>query len=365
MLGPSLNVAHLAVATSGAAVMIALGFLPRPSRSTLLWSSVFVIAMASAYGSIAAEEYDSVPLWLVSMAVFLPAPLVVWSGLRALRGVRRTYVWVAPVVAVIAASVLLATVGSGPGFHVVARTVVLICALSNVLVLRELMRRPSGARGVGLPLIVASAMWIVLGVVGAIASVLGLTQNYAMLTQSNAVAIIVYLICALASLLLLTREEDRPQRTRGAETFAARWTDRLRRAAVGGERTWSVLDLRLDDVDQLRAAAGETGFDRIAERFDRAVREAFPAEADLASPTPGRMLVLLARTPASIRACVRRLSDDLAVVDLDAPLLVQLSVTVGMARVEQVGYELDALLADAEADIALAESDGAEPVSQY
>ena len=349
MLGPSLNVAHLAVATVCAVLMVSLGFLRGPSRPTVLWTGVFVVAMASAYGSIAAADLDSVPLWLLSMGIMLPLPLLIWSGLRAQRGERTTHAWLAVVVGAIATTVLLVGFGS-PGFHILARSVVLLSTLANVLVLMELFRRPGNGRGASLPLVVVSGAWILLGVVGFIASLLNITKNYALLTQSNSVAIIVYLICVLVSLLLIVRETPGGAGPRSPSSFHLRAADRLARAQAGGERTWALLDIRLDDAQELRVAAGETGFTRLSERFQTGVRAAFPAEADIAATGPGRALVLIARTPATIRACVRSLLDDLATIDPEAPLSVQLSASVGWAGVDSVGYELDALLAAADAD---------------
>ena len=49
MLGPSLTVAHLAIATICTALMIGLGFLARPGRATVLWSAMFAMAMAKRH----------------------------------------------------------------------------------------------------------------------------------------------------------------------------------------------------------------------------------------------------------------------------------------------------------------------------
>jgi hypothetical protein len=339
--------------------MVGLGFLRGPSRPTVLWTGVFVVAMASAYGSIAAADLDSVPLWLLSMGIMLPTPLLIWSGLRAQRGARVTFAWLAVVGGAVATTVLLVGFGS-PGFHILARSVVLLSTLANVLVLMELLRRPTGGRGTSLPLVVVSGAWILLGVVGFIASLLNITKNYALLTQSNSVAILVYLICVLVSLLLIVRETPGGGAGTSRSSFHLHVAERLARAQVGGEHTWTLLDIRLDDAHELRAAAGETGFTRLTERFQTIVRGAFPAEADIDATDPGRALVLIARTPAKIRACLRSLLEELATIDADAPLSVQLSASVGWADVDSAGYELDALLSAAEEDAISAMASGGE-----
>ena len=69
MLGPSLTVMHLAIATVCTGLMIGLGFLARPQRSTVLWSSVFVVAMASAVVAMASAMTGSQLSSLISMAL--------------------------------------------------------------------------------------------------------------------------------------------------------------------------------------------------------------------------------------------------------------------------------------------------------
>jgi hypothetical protein len=358
MLGPSMTVAHLAIATTCTALMIGLGFLARPGRATVLWSSMFVVAMASAYGSIAAEDLDSVPLWLISTGMILMVPPLVWSGLRAARGAALTFAWVAPVIGIGAIGTFLASVGSAE-FHVLARGVVLLCSLTNILVLVELARRPERGRGVALPLALISGIWIVLGVVGLVAGALRIGPNYELLTQSNAVGILIYLVAALATLLLISRDRPASPGARGEDSFRAMAADRLARAAAARERTWTLLDIRLDDADDLRAAAGD-GFGQLSARFHSAVRELFPAEADIAAVDDARALVLVSRTPATLRTHTRRLLDDLASIDADAPLGLQLSASIGWADVDTVGYDLGPLFAAAERHALTAIADGGD-----
>ena len=96
------------------------------------------------------------------------------------------------------------------------------------------------------------------------------------------------------------------------------------------------------------------------------MRSAFPAEADIAAVDDARALVLVSRTPASgvapaHGACI----DDLATMDADAPLGLQLSASIGWADVDTVGYDLRALLSAAErhalAAIATAATAGSAP----
>lgn len=357
MLGPSLTVAHLAITTVCTALMIGLGFLSRPSRATVLWSSMFVLGLVSAYGAVRAEVLDSDRLWLLSVGALLSAPALVWAGLRAMRGARRSYAWGAAVIGVAVIVILLAGAGR-PGFHVLGRTVFLLTTLVNVLVIIELVRRPERGRGITLPLVLASGMWVVIGSVGLLAALLDMTANYELLTQSNAVAVIVYMVCALVTLLFIARGNTPIGRDAEGVAFRAIAADRLRRAEAGGEHTWTLLDIRLDDPDDLRAAAGDAGFEALSERFHRTVRASFPAEADIAAVSPSRAMALLARTPSMVRTGARRLLDDLAEVDPDGPLAVQLSASIGWASVAELGYNFDQLSATAEQRASVAAADG-------
>jgi hypothetical protein len=359
MLGPSMTVAHLAIATTCTALMIGLGFLARPGRATVLWSAMFAIAMGSAYGSIASDDLDSVPLWLVSTGAILMVPPLAWSGLRAARGATLTFAWLAPVLGVGAIATFLVSLGS-PGFHVLARGVVMLCALTNVLVIIELARRPERGRGAALPLTLVSGIWIVMAVIGLVASALEVGEDYQLLTQSNAVGILVYLVAALVTLLLICRDQAARHAAPNQASFQALIADRLARAATAHERMWTLLDIRLDDVGDLRAATGEGGFDRLSTRFHSAVRSAFPAEADIAAVDDARALVLVSRTPAAVRTCARRLLDDLATMDADAPLGLQLSASIGWADVDTVGYDVRALLSAADRYALAAIADGGD-----
>lgn len=359
MLGPSLTVMHLAIATVCTALMIGLGFLARPQRSTVLWSTVFVVAMAGAVGAMASAALESRVSWLVSMTLTLILPAIVWSGLRAHAGARRTYAWMAPALGAVV--LVIFVVGAGtPGFHVTGRVTMLIAAIFNVLVLQELFRRPERGRGAAVPLVLASVLWMLLSVVGVIASILNIQENYELLTQTNAVGLAVYLICTLVSLLFFARGDGIAAVTANASAFRAVAADRLRRARAAEEHTWTLLDIRLDDPDDLRAAAGETAFAGLSTRFHDIVRATFPPEADVAAHDDTRAVVLIARTESAVRSLVRQLMEQLATTDDEAPIMLQLSASIGWADAATADYDLDALMAVASSRAEQAVADGGD-----
>jgi hypothetical protein len=346
MLGPSLTVMHLAIATVCTALMIGLGFLAHPARSTVLWSTVFVVAMAAGVGAMASAQMESRDLWLASMALILTLPVLVWSGLRAQRGADRTYVWLVPALGAVV--MLIFVMGAGtPGFHVVGRLVMLAGAVFNVFVLWELFRRPERGRGAAVPLLLASVLWMLLSVVGVVAGILNIQQNYELLTQTNAVGLAVYLICALVSLLFFARGDGMVTATADASAFREAASDRLWRARAAGERTWTLLDIRLDDPEELRAAAGDGAFAGLTARFHSVVRETFPAEADVAALSDTRAVVLLARTESVVRSLVEKLAEELALTDPEAPIMLQLSASIGGANASAADYDLETLMSEA------------------
>ncbi|GAA1666292.1 hypothetical protein [Microbacterium lacus] len=353
MLGPSLTVLHLAIATVCTALMIGLGFLARPQRSTVLWSTMFVVAMAGSFGALTSAALESRAFWLISMSLVLTVPFLLWSGLRAHRGARYSYAWVAAVVGVVL--IVIFVIGAGrPGFPIIGRVSMLLAATVNIVVLGELLRRPERGRGAAVPLLLATALWMLLSVVGVIAAILNLTENYELLTQTNSVGLSIYMICALVSLLFFIRGDGTGAVVGDGAAFRVVAADRLARARAAEENTWTLLDIRLDDPVDLRGASGDGAFAGLSARFHELVRAAFPAEADVAAFSETRAVVLLARTETVVRSHVRRLMESLAVADTEAPVMLQLSVSVGWADATRCAFDVDALLATA-----AAQADGA------
>ena len=84
----NLGLAQATVATVGTVMLIGLGFLHRPSRSALLWSLAFVLAMTSTWVSVAGSIVEDEAIRRAGLGLMLGAPALVWSGFRARRGVR-------------------------------------------------------------------------------------------------------------------------------------------------------------------------------------------------------------------------------------------------------------------------------------
>lgn len=352
MLGPSLTLSNLVISAVCAALMIGVGFLARPGRATVIWSTVFVIYLAAAVGAVVATQTDAKQLWLASMGVLFGTPALVWAGLRAYRGEPRTYAWIGGIVMV--AAVVFLELGAGtPGFHLTGRVLFFLSALFNIAVIRELLRRPFSGRGVAMPLILVSGAWIVLAAIGVAAGALNIQSNYSLLTQSNSLALVVYQICALVTLLFLSRGAAAASTATGVDRFEAVARDRLSRAEAADEHTWILLDVRLDDAQDLKDAIGESGYAQVSTRFHAAVRSAFPADADIGAIDDSQTIVLIARTSSTVRSGIRQLMDELVASARDTADVLHVSASVGWADVTTSGYDLDALRAAA-ADHAVA-----------
>lgn len=301
----TLELAQVVIATVATVCMIGLGFLYRPSRATAVWSFAFVLVMLTSYAAMIAWANDLVPLRLVSMGVPLAAAALLWSGLRAQRGAP-AHEWFAVLVAAVSVTALLAA--NGTDAYVWAfRLAFAASAASAALTFVELLRRPERAGGTSMPL---AAFSLVVAGVGAVSIVVGLVapgdagESLECLRTVNSLGMLAYVVCALVTLLFIARGGT------GAatgSTFAVVAADRLARAQRAGERSWALVYAQIDDAEDLRIVAGDSGFAAIAERLRGDVIEIFPTEADLGWFAPAGVAVLVAQPSAVLRERVRTL----------------------------------------------------------
>ena len=357
-----------ALATLTSIIMIGLGFLYRPGAATLLWSLMFVLVTFSAYATVIAGAASVHLLGDAAAGAAMGAPALVWSGLRADRGAR-PYSWVGPVQAALSAGAYVGT--DTTGLH--SLTFSLLYAASTVwaaLSVRELMLRPEHGGGRLLPLTLASAVLPVIGVASlAVSSVTWqVTPDYPVLPDLKALGQILYLTCAIVTLLSLARMPWVVGVAERRDDFSAAATERLARAQAAGETGWSLLVVSLDDPEALRIAGGDAAFRRIAARFEADIHASFPVEADIGADGAHVFLVLLSRPEGVVRDCIRELLERVSTVTDDQPLAVEFSASIGWADVRTSGYELRALVDDASAALERAQAAGghrwerAEPV---
>ncbi len=82
----NLGLAQATVATLGTVMIIGLGFLHRPSRSALLWSLAFVLAMTSTWVSVTGAILDDETVRRAGLGLMLGAPALIWSGSARVAG---------------------------------------------------------------------------------------------------------------------------------------------------------------------------------------------------------------------------------------------------------------------------------------
>jgi hypothetical protein len=346
----NLGLAQAVIASLGTVMIIGLGFLQRPSRASLLWSLAFLLAMVSTWVTLAGEALTLEGVRRAGLGLMLGAPALIWSGFRARRRVR-PYAWVAAVQAVLSAA-LLVPLSDPHAYSLGFRSVFFFAGMFGALTLLEIRRSPDRHERLVIPLALVSAAFAVLAVfilLSGFVLPIEIEDDLTLVRLLNSLGMLVYLVCATVSLLFFTSVSTVGVHTaRSWPQFTVTATDRLSRARGAGESGWVLLFVQLDDPDDIRAAAGEASFGRIAERFERTVISAFPAEVDIGREGRGRLVVMVSRPGPVIREHVRMLLREVTEMDAAQQIAVQLSASVGWAPADVVGYDFPALLTAAQ-----------------
>lgn len=346
----NLGLAQATVATLATVMVIGLGFLHRPSRSALLWSLAFVLAMSSTWVSVAGSVIGDESVRRAGLGLMLGAPALIWSGFRARRGVP-ALPWIAVLQS--AATAVAFILAADPGVYgMTFRVAFLGAAVFAGLTIVEVRRAADGLERLALPLIIVSAAFVALAVAIVVAG-LAFPANARDLTLPrilNGLAMLVYLVCSSVSLLYFTSVS--PVGTRAAISwpqFSVTAGDRLARARRSRESSWAVLSVRLDDPDQIRSTTGDNVWNRIVAEFESLVASTLPAEADLGRPARGRVVVVVCRPGPVLREHVRTVLRKVTEMDAEEWADVQLSASVGWVPAESADYDLAELVERAEA----------------
>lgn len=354
MINVDVTVLLVAIATTATIVMIGLGFLPFPGRASAIWSIGFACAMVSTYMWVTSETILSPHLRAAAAGPILASIGLLWAGLRARRGAERIYLRRTITVFTVLTLLLVLSAG-GPLYGALFRLLFLVAAAGAVLAVIELGRIRGPVRDLTLPLGIASIAFAALALLFAFDGVVrAVTGAWPEGEQSGdtaraimAIAASVYFVCAVVTLVGLSREGRSRRPVLAPVDLNALAHDRLSRARDRGDAWWSLLDIRLDDPDDLLEASDEKSFDRIADRFAADVRAALPPEADLEQVTPTRIVALVPRSDAAVRSLVSQLLERIATVVDGQVIPVRLSASIGMATVGATGYDIDDLRAAA------------------
>lgn len=364
MINSTLMLPVVALTTLATVLFIGLGFLPRPSRATALWSAAFAIAMVGAYVWLAQDHVASEPLRaLGSGLIIAPMPLL-WSGLRAYRGRARQHLVIGCLFALLSPVILLLSSFAGV-YGVAVRVLFTATAVFAALIIVELVGLGPRVRDEALPLLGGSSAFIVFAV---IIDVNGLLVMRGLVVGSDALSLVrtmnmvgmsVYVVCALITTLLLTiRGEEVAVSPRDAFERTAR--GRLERARAADDDWWSLLDIRLDDPDDIRTASNTAEFNAVAHKFARDVDSVLPADADIEQVDSTRFLALVPRSQGGVRGLLAELLERVARTEHDRSLPLRLTASIGWAPVSAGGYDFEDLTASADAAARRAHAEGGD-----
>jgi GGDEF domain-containing protein len=344
----TVGIAQAVITTLGAVLVIGLAFLPHPNRSTLLWAIGFLLSAIFVLVSVFAMLDGLEMLRRAMMAGLLSCTVFPWAGLRAWRGAP-SLVWLfAPTIVVLLALLLLP--GSLPIYSVCFRVAFLLAAVYPALAVWEILRLPERTDVLIQPLLIGSAAFVAFAVGSALAGIFYPPtdgDDLTLVRTLNALGMLIYVTCLFVSIVWLAQQR-RPATVRHP---VAEWVkfrdvarDRLRRAQDGGEQSWALLAVRLDDEATIRAATGTGAFTSITAELDGHVRRIFPADSDIGRQGGGRIVVLVPRSTVVVRELIRGLLKAVNASGDPGRSILQNSASVGWVTVDVGGYDFSALL---------------------
>lgn len=364
MITSNLVMPLIATTTLATILFIALGFLPHPSRAAALWSAAFSSAMVGSYMWLAYEIWGSTAFRALGAGLAIAPMALIWSGLRARRRARRQFIPLSVAYLILMPAALMMS-ASSPAYGVAFRVVFATTAVFAALTIVELIRLGTHKRDEAYPLLAACAAFIVFTAVTVVDGVLvarHITANpesLQFLRTINMIGIVVFVICALVTTLLLTvRSKGGHSATRG--TFEATVRNRLNRAEAANDPWWSMLDIRLDDPDGIRAASSTAAFNSTSERFAHDVDLALPADADIEQMSATRVIALVPRAQGGLREILSGLLERISTVDERQAVPIRLSASIGWAQVQTAGYGFDELLLAASDAVKTAQANGGD-----
>lgn len=364
MITSTLVIPLMATSTLATIIFIALGFLPSPSRATALWSAGFASAMIGCYAWLAYEVLDILALRALGTGLVIAPMALMWSGLRAYRGATRHFIPLS-LAFLIVLPVVLAISSSSDAYGVIYRVMFALTAVFALLTIIELVRLGPHKRDESYPLLGVAAFFVLFAVVTTVNGMLVAGQatdpldSVQFLRSTNMIGANAYIICTLITLLLLTIHAKNGRRTAPGE-FERTAEDRLNRAEARNDQWWSMLDIRLDDPDDIRAASSTAAFNAMSARFVSDVESVLPADADIKQISATRIISLVPRAQGGVREILTDLLERLSTVDEHQSVPIRMSASVGWAQVTNVGYGLDELIAAADAAVQVAQAGGGD-----
>lgn len=358
---PSLLYAQMLVATAATLLTIGIGFLVRPGRATLIWSSAFTLTMLGTFGVLASELEGFETARRACLGLILGAPALLWSGFREWWGLR-WHAWAGPTLA--AASATALTLVPDAQFLLTYRVAFLVSAAFGAFFFFGWLRERSRRDPFTVAYAVMSIAYFFLAVVSIVTMLLDAPRTPATAPVLRLIAgsgMLAYVGSAVVAVLGIatrgTRFATRP--TGSWQRVAGRARERLARGEANLE-AWSVLWVQVDDVDDIRRATNGGVVAALGERLEPAVRVAFPQAADVGRTPDGSVVVLVLAPDAELRDALRGALQRVQAIDMDGTIPIRPSASAGWASASTVGYDLDALIYLAREAAALASERGGD-----
>lgn len=349
MIEAGIGLALVALSTLSTALVVGLAFLPHPTRASATWTLAFATGMVGAYAWVASDVLDSLTLRATGVGIVLGVMPLLWIGLRLHRGARSLW-WVAAGCATAIAGVLVATAETAL-YPLMFRSAFAAAAAFAALIGLELFRLHDVARDAVLPLGLASGVYVAFALVSVVDGLItvGLPRDdgLSLVRDINTIGGLVYAQCATITVILLARLHSPARPAAGASSFRATAQARLHRALSLGDTAWSILDIRLDDPEDVRAASNVSTFAAAAARFADDIQSVLPAEADIDRIDDSRLIVLTPGADAVVRERLQTALNRVAAIHDEQPITVRLSASIGWAGAAHIGFDLDELLAAA------------------
>lgn len=338
-----------AVAITSIATMVVIGLvhLPKPTLATTLWTAAFTTAMAGSFVWVGGDMVESAPIRGLANALIFGSMILVWSGIRAYRGVSPMLSLSIPLLfgLLIISSLSGFTEYYGVFFRVLTAFVAIFAALALV----ESLRLGPSVRDEVTPFVAAASLFILFTVIAIIDGILvasgkrSSVDGLSFIRGINMVGVNVLVLCTLVTVLLLARGSETARTSTSDDIFESVVRDRLKRAKASGDPWWSFIDIRLDDPDDIRIASSTAMFNEVCERFRTQVNAALPAESDIQQLSQTHIIALVPRAQGGMREIIKALLQDISTAETNEEVPVRVSASIGWAQAPNSGYNLDVL----------------------
>lgn len=339
--------ALVAVVTICAATVIGLVVLHRPDRAAIAWAAAFGLGLLGTYAWVAAVELELPAMRALASGLMLCAEPLIWLGVRLHAGRRST--WQAAVMFVALVPITLALTAESEVFPVFFRICFAGAGVFAALITFELLRLKGVPRDVLLPLMLASGAFALTAALNVIwsftAPKLDGDAQIAVLRDFNVIGTLVTSVAAMVTILLLARMQS-PNRVGSSASPDAVIRGRIERVRAHQEAAWSLLDVRLDGIVDLRESTAPSDFARMLKRFTARVVAALPPSADVAPIDDGRLLALVPGSEEAVTHHLRNLLGRVSAMDeRDDSSAIRISASVGWATILEARFDYDKLLA--------------------